>query len=61
MGLEEGIAGYSVGHSGGFPGINSTLRMYLDSGFTIAVLSNYDNAVSLVRSRLEELIVAMDS
>jgi hypothetical protein len=31
-----------VGHNGGFPGINGQLDMYLDSGYTVAVLSNYD-------------------
>ena len=31
-----------VGHSGGFPGISSNLSMFLDSGYTLAVLSNQD-------------------
>jgi CubicO group peptidase (beta-lactamase class C family) len=31
-----------VGHGGGFMGINSDLAMYLDSGITVAVMSNYD-------------------
>jgi CubicO group peptidase (beta-lactamase class C family) len=31
-----------VGHSGGFPGINSQLDIYLDKGYTVAVMSNYD-------------------
>ncbi|HLK60471.1 MAG TPA: serine hydrolase domain-containing protein, partial [Chthonomonadaceae bacterium] len=31
-----------VGHSGGFPGISSNLEIYLDSGYTVAVMSNYD-------------------
>lgn len=31
-----------VGHNGGFPGINSDLSMYLDRGYTVAVMSNYD-------------------
>ncbi len=33
--------GKIVGHSGGFPGISSNLDIYLTSGYTIAVLSNY--------------------
>lgn len=31
-----------VGHSGGFPGINSSLDMYVDLGYTVIVMSNYD-------------------
>ena len=29
-----------VGHGGGFPGINSNLDMFLDSGYTAVVMSN---------------------
>jgi CubicO group peptidase (beta-lactamase class C family) len=43
-----------VGHSGGFPGINSNLDMYLDSGWTVVVLCNYDNVASLVSERLKD-------
>jgi CubicO group peptidase (beta-lactamase class C family) len=31
-----------VGHSGTFPGVGSRLDMYLDHGYTVAILSNYD-------------------
>jgi hypothetical protein len=31
-----------VGHSGGFSGINGQLDIYIDRGYTVAVLSNYD-------------------
>jgi CubicO group peptidase (beta-lactamase class C family) len=31
-----------VGHSGGFPGINSRLDMYLEMGLSVAIMSNYD-------------------
>jgi CubicO group peptidase (beta-lactamase class C family) len=31
-----------VGHGGGFPGLNSDLNIYLDSGYIVAVMSNYD-------------------
>jgi D-alanyl-D-alanine carboxypeptidase len=37
---------HSVGHGGGFSGISSVLRMYLETGFTIAVMSNYDPPVA---------------
>ena len=41
--FDETINGYRVvGHSGGAPGINSRLHMYLDIGYTVVVLSNYD-------------------
>jgi CubicO group peptidase (beta-lactamase class C family) len=45
-----------VGHGGGFPGINAQLDIYLDSGYTVAVLSNYDNAANTVASKIGELI-----
>ncbi|MHC5111456.1 MAG: serine hydrolase domain-containing protein [Planctomycetota bacterium] len=45
-----------VGHSGGFPGINSTLDMYLKSGFTLAVMSNYDQGASTISEKCRELI-----
>jgi CubicO group peptidase (beta-lactamase class C family) len=31
-----------VGHGGGFAGINANLDMYLDSGYSVVVMSNYD-------------------
>jgi CubicO group peptidase (beta-lactamase class C family) len=43
-----------VGHSGGFPGINSNLDMYLDSGWTVVVLCNYDEGANVVSERLKE-------
>jgi Beta-lactamase len=38
--LESGVRWF--GHSGGAPGINSTLRIYLRSGYIIAVMGNFD-------------------
>jgi Beta-lactamase len=41
--FDETINGHRVvGHSGGASGINSRLHMYLDLGYTVVVLSNYD-------------------
>ena len=47
-----------VGHGGGFPGISAKLDMYLDSGYTVAVLSNYDGAASEVSEKIRELLQA---
>jgi CubicO group peptidase (beta-lactamase class C family) len=46
-----------VGHGGGFPGINSQLDMYLESGYTVAVMSNYDPpAAQNVAGKLREML-----
>jgi CubicO group peptidase (beta-lactamase class C family) len=46
-----------VGHNGILPGGNAQLDMYLDLGYTVIVLSNYDDpAAQRVVNRLRELI-----
>ncbi len=45
-----------VGHNGGAPGINAALDMYLDSGYTVAVMSNYDQAAGTVAGIIEKLL-----
>ena len=46
-----------VGHGGGFPGINGKLDMYLDKGYTVAVLANYDPpAAGRVADKVKQLI-----
>jgi len=45
-----------VGHGGGAPGINSVLDIYLDSGYTVAVMANYDRAAGKVARKLRELL-----
>ena len=48
-----------TGHSGGFPGINSNLDIFLDSGYTVAVMSNYDPpAAQFVANKARELLTA---
>lgn len=48
-----------VGHSGGAPGINAQLDIYLERGYTVAVLANYDPpAAHAVASRIRELLLA---
>jgi CubicO group peptidase (beta-lactamase class C family) len=46
-----------IGHGGGAPGINAMLDMYLDTGYTVAVMTNYDEAASIVASKIEKLLV----
>ncbi|MFL6331876.1 MAG: serine hydrolase domain-containing protein [Pyrinomonadaceae bacterium] len=36
----------TVGHSGGFSGINSQLDIHLDTGYTVIVMSNYDPPIA---------------
>ncbi len=45
-----------VGHSGGAPGINARLAMFMDSGYTVAVLANYDDAALLAYRKIEKLL-----
>ncbi len=47
-----------VGHGGGFSGISANLDIFLDSGYTAAVMSNYGGAASLVADKIRELIAA---
>ncbi len=49
----------STGHSGGFVGINSDLRMYLASGWTVAVMSNYSRGAGPVTKKMGELVAAV--
>lgn len=46
-----------IGHNGGFPGISSTLNMYMQSGYTLAVMSNYDNGASIIENKFNELLL----
>lgn len=55
--VDQTPVGRVVGHSGGFLGISSQLSMYLDSGYTVAVMSNYGNAALLVEAKGKELIL----
>jgi len=48
--------GKIVGHSGGFPGISSNLDMYLTSGYTTVVLSNYGRGSQPVVQRARALL-----
>ena len=50
--------GPAVGHSGGFLGINSKLDMYLGSGWTAIVMSNYSQGAGPVQTKMTRLIAA---
>jgi CubicO group peptidase (beta-lactamase class C family) len=57
--IERGPAGAIVGHSGGFNGVSAVLSMWLDAGYTVAVLSNYGSgAATVVEGKARELIAA---
>lgn len=50
-----------VGHTGGFPGVSADFKMFLDQGYTVAVLSNYGGAAHAVSERIMELMSNIDS
>ena len=56
FGIDQTPAGRRVGHSGGFPGISGDLAMYLDEGWTVAVLSNTGGGAPMVSNKARQLI-----
>jgi CubicO group peptidase (beta-lactamase class C family) len=46
-----------IGHSGGAPGISAILDMYFDSGYTVAVMGNYDGTASMVARKIRTLLM----
>jgi CubicO group peptidase (beta-lactamase class C family) len=59
FGSQGGPANRIVGHSGGFSGISSNLDMYLDSGYTAVVMSNYDGGAHAISSKIQELLASL--
>jgi hypothetical protein len=47
-----------AGPSGGFPGVSANLDMFLGSGYTAIVLSNYSNGGMPMQIKLQQLILA---
>jgi hypothetical protein len=45
-----------AGHGGGFVGINSNLDMFLDSGWTAVVMSNYGRGAMIPEQAMRELV-----
>jgi CubicO group peptidase (beta-lactamase class C family) len=56
FGIQEGPNGKVVGHSGGFAGINSNLDIYVDRGYIVTAMSNYDRGAGAVTSRIASLL-----
>jgi len=46
-----------IGHNGGAPGISAALDMYMDLGYTVAVMSNYDMAAETISHKIGEILL----
>jgi CubicO group peptidase (beta-lactamase class C family) len=57
FGVDQTPLGRRVGHSGGFLGISANLDIYLDTGWTVAVLSNLGGAAQVVTQKANGLIL----
>jgi CubicO group peptidase (beta-lactamase class C family) len=53
---KDDVLGRIVGHSGGFPGINSNLDIFQDRGVVAAVMSNYSGGAQAVQEKIRELL-----
>lgn len=51
--------GRFVGHAGGFFGISSVLDMYLDTGYTVVIMSNYGDGVEVVSGEIQKVIQSL--
>ncbi|NOR12546.1 MAG: serine hydrolase, partial [Candidatus Aminicenantes bacterium] len=54
--IDDGPLGKVVGHSGGFSGINANLDIFVDAGYIVAVMTNYDRAASPVTRKIKKLL-----
>ncbi|MDQ3996289.1 MAG: beta-lactamase family protein [Gemmatimonadota bacterium] len=52
------MGGKIVGHSGGFPGINSQLDIYVGEDYTLAVMSNYGGGAEPIVEKSRTLLLA---
>ena len=52
----QGPGGKTVGHSGGFDGINSRLDIHLGSGFIVAAMSNTDGGAGPLANRIGQIL-----
>ncbi len=46
-----------IGHSGGSLGVNNTFRVFVNSGYTIIILSNYDDGMSLLYKKIKSRFI----
>ena len=58
FGFDIGEGGRVVGHSGGFPGINSQLDIFVGEDYTLAVMSNYGGGAQPIIEKARSLILA---
>jgi len=58
--VAEGPTGKVVGHGGGFAGINSNLDIYVDTGWIVAVMSNYERGAIPVARRIGTLLARLE-
>jgi len=55
--VSDGVAGRVASHQGDESGVNCQFKMYLDSGYTIIVLSNYSQpSANIVANVIDQLI-----
>ena len=54
FGIEDG--GRTVGHTGGFTGISSSLSIRLDEGLTVVSLSNVSGGSQRAGTKVDELV-----
>jgi CubicO group peptidase (beta-lactamase class C family) len=54
--VTESPGGKAVGHSGGFPGINSRLDIYVDSGYIVAAMCNYDSGAGALADKIGSIL-----
>ena len=60
--VSEGVAGRVASHQGDGSGVNCQFKMYLDSGYTVIVLSNYSlPSANIVTNVIDQLIVNKSS
>jgi len=52
-----------IGHNGGFPGVSALLNMYMKSGYTLVILSNYDldRGIVGVHQKFDQLFFGKES
>ncbi len=60
FGIQDTRIGRTVGHGGGFPGISANFHMYLDAGYTVAILSNYGEGMAPVDQKVRDLLERTD-